>query len=102
MGERVPTLGGEEGIPTLDGGRGTYLGWRSGTYIGCGEGVPTLDRGRGYLPWTGCAAGGTPLVACCRRTFLFEKTIGISPLKSALILKITLLNLTLLKNLEIL
>ena len=27
--------------------------------------------GEGYLPWTGYAAGGTPLAASCRRTFLY-------------------------------
>ena len=41
--EGVPTF--DRGVPTLDGGRGTYLGQ--------GEGVTTLDRERGYLPWMG-------------------------------------------------
>ena len=46
-----------EGVPTLDGGRGTYLGYPilgcggpRGTYLGWGEEVPTLDWGGGtYL-----------------------------------------------------
>ena len=36
------------GVPTLDRGMGTYLGWW--------EGIPTLDR-KGYLLWMG---GGVP------------------------------------------
>ena len=70
------------GVPTLDGGGGTYLGWGEevptleGGYLPwrgkgylpwmgvgylpwMGEGVPTLDGGRGYLPWMG--GGGTYL-----------------------------------------
>ena len=39
----LPWMDGE-GVLTLDGGGGTYLGWW--------RGVPTLD-GEGYLPWTG-------------------------------------------------
>ena len=33
----------EEGVPTLDGGAGTYLGWGRGYLPWMGEGVPTLD-----------------------------------------------------------
>ena len=45
----LPRMG--EGVPTLDGGRGTYLGWGGGgTYLGQG--------GKGnYLGWGG--GGGT-------------------------------------------
>ena len=68
QGERyLPWMG--EGIPTLDRGEGTYLGWGEGVPpfdrgggvpTSDGERVPTLDgagatyigRGRGYLPWT--------------------------------------------------
>ena len=42
-----------EGVPTLDGGGGNYLGWGGGgTYLGWGG---------GYLPFTGYAAGDMPL-----------------------------------------
>ena len=53
----------EEGVPTMDGGRGSYLGqgegyltWTGGTYLGWGE--------RGTYP------GQVMLWASCRRTFL--------------------------------
>ena len=46
-GTYLPRMG--EGVPTLDGGVGTYLGW--------GKGVPWM--GEGYLPWMG--GGGTYL-----------------------------------------
>ena len=52
---------------------GTYLGLGGkGTYLRQGEGTPTLDGGRGYLPWTGYAAGGTPLAASRRGTFVLR------------------------------
>ena len=39
------TLGGREGIPTLDRGGGTYLGWGEGYLSWMGGGVPTFDWG---------------------------------------------------------
>ena len=64
-GGGVPIFPGPDGggVPTLDGGGGTYLGLGGGdTYLGWGRGgylpwmgeaVPTLDMGEGYLPWMG-------------------------------------------------
>ena len=91
QGEGVPTLDGggrgkgvptptldDKGEPTLDGDGVPMLDRGGNPYLG--QGVPTLDGGKGYLPWmggrgyllwTGCAAGGSPLVASRRKTFLF-------------------------------
>ena len=49
----LPWMGGTYlglGVPTFDGGGGTYFGW---------GGVPTLNGRRRYLPWMG--GGGTYL-----------------------------------------
>ena len=66
-GTYLPTFDGEGylpwmwgGVPTLDGGRGTYLGGGGGTYLGWGEGVLTL---------TGYAVGSMPL-AFMQKDFL--------------------------------
>ena len=58
----VPTLDGwrgylpwrREGVPTLDGGTSTYLGWEGGTYL---RGTYHQWRWEGYLTWMG--RGGT-------------------------------------------
>ena len=56
-----------EGVPTLDGGNSTYLGWERRCLPWMGEEVPALEWERGYLPLTGYAMGSTPLAASHRR-----------------------------------
>ena len=46
-----------KGVPTLDGGRGSYLGCWEGTYLGWGEGYLPWTGGKGYLPWMGRVRG---------------------------------------------